>query len=272
MEPFLKAGLVLLPLAYLLLTLGYADLFLEGRPLTRRVVTPLLWATIAFHLAYLVALGLRWEQLPAATVPQALSLVGFAAAVVYALIERIGRDRSTGIWMLALIFLFQLLASLLDQPEPPVLNLFRSPLFATHISLALLGYAAFVAGAAYGFVFLRLYRELKSGRFRTFYGKLPPLEVLERMMGGALEIGFLALTGAVVAGFVQGLQVGVPGWTTDPKVVTTLAIWLLYGVALGMRRLRRWHGRQTAVVSLLGLGAIVASMLTLNLFFGGFHG
>lgn len=272
MESFLKAALILLPLAYLLLTLGYADLFLDGRPLTRRVVTPLLWGTLAFHLLYLVGLGMKWHQLPAATVPQALSLVGFAAAMVYALIERIGRDRSTGVWMLALVFLFQLLASLLDQPEPPVLNLFRSPLFATHISLALLGYAAFVAGAAYGFVFLRLYRELKSGRFRTFYGKLPPLEVLERMMGGALEIGFGALTGAVVAGIVQGVQLGDPGWTTDPKVVTTLAVWLLYGVALVMRRLRRWHGRQTAVASLLGVAAIVVSMVTLNLFFGGFHG
>ncbi len=38
--------------------------------------------------------------------------------------------------------------------------------------------------------------ELKAGRFYTFYGKLPPLEVLERMMLGALSAGFV--TGAVI--------------------------------------------------------------------------
>jgi ABC-type uncharacterized transport system permease subunit len=271
MQAFLNAALVLLPLAYLLLTLGYGDLFLEGRPLTRRVVTPLLYTTLAFHLAYLIVLGVRWSQLPAATVPQALSLVGFAAAVVYALIERIAGDRSTGVWMMGLVFLFQLLASLMDQPAPRELHLFRSPIFATHISLALLGYAAFVAGAAYGFVFLRLYRELKSGRFRTFYGKLPPLEVLERMMGGALWIGFWTLTGAVAAGITWAIQIGYGEWSSDPKVLATLAVWLVYAVALGMRKAKQWQGRQTAVASLVGLVAIVLSMVTLNLFFGGFH-
>ena len=89
---------------------------------------------------------------------------------------------------------------MLTRANPPQREIFHDPLFAAHVSLALLGYAAFVVGAGYAFLFLQLYRDLKAGRFSTFYGKLPPLEVLERMMLGALSVGFVALTGAVLTG------------------------------------------------------------------------
>ena len=115
---------------------------------------------------------------------QALSIVAFAVAVVYVFVEWHGRARSTGFWLVSLVFFFQLLSSLFTRPNPPDRAIFHDPFFALHVSLALLGYAAFVVGAAYAFLFLQLYRDLKAGRFSTFYGKLPPLEVLERMMIG----------------------------------------------------------------------------------------
>jgi ABC-type uncharacterized transport system permease subunit len=201
-----------------------------------------------------------------------LSVVGFAVAAVYAFVEWRGGERSTGFWMASLVFLFQLLASLFMRPAPPDRELFHNPLFATHVSLALLGYAAFAVAAAYGFLFLVLYRELKGGRFSIFYGKLPPLEVLERMMTVALLVGFLALTGAVVAGGVWAHELYRERWLSDPKIVVTLAVWALYGAALLLRRLRRWRGRQTAFVSLAGLGAILFSLMAVNLFFTDFHG
>lgn len=271
-DTFLDAAGLLLPIGYLSAAIAYGLLFFTGQPLARRLSTPLLVGTAVVHLAALVAVTLRWRQFPAVTVSQALSVVALAVAVVYLFVEWHGRERSTGFWLVSLVFFFQLLASLLGGGDPPDREIFHSALFASHVSLALLGYAAFVVAAGYGFLFLELYRELKGGRFSTFYGRLPPLEVLERMMTGALVVGFLALTGAVALGVVWAESTFPGRWLRDPKILFTLATWGLYGMALLLRRTRRWRGRQTALASLAGLAAILFSLLAVNLLFSEFHG
>jgi HemX protein len=271
-QTFLDAATILLPLAYLLVAIDYGFLFFASHPAAERLATPALRGTVLFHLAYLAALTAQWRQFPAATVSQALSIVAFAVAVVYVFVEWHGRARSTGFWMVSLVFFFQLLSSVLTRPNPPDRAIFHDPFFAAHVSLALLGYAAFVVSAAYAFLFLQLYRDLKAGRFSTFYGKLPPLEVLERMMMGALFVGFVTLTGAVITGAFWAERLYHDAWIRDPKILFTLATWVLYAAALLLRRLRRWQGRQTALASLAGLGAILFSLVAVNIFFTDFHG
>ena len=272
-ETALFAGPVLLPLAYLLVAIDYGFLFFTGHEFPRRTASPALRVTLALHAAWLVLVAIRYQQLPAATVAQALSVVALAVAAVYAFVEWHGRESSTGLWMVSLVFLFQLLSSLLIRPEPPAhRELFEDPLFAAHVSLALLGYAAFAVAAAYGFLFLVLYRELKGGTFALFYGKLPPLQVLERMMTGALVAGFAALTGASVFGSVWAQKLYGDAWLNDPKILLTFVTWALYGTALLLRRLRRWQGPQTAIASLAGLGTILFSLVAVNLFLTDFHG
>jgi ABC-type transport system involved in cytochrome c biogenesis permease subunit len=46
---------------------------------------------------------------------------------------------------------------------------------------------------------------------------------------------------------------------------------VLYALALLLRRLRRWQGRQTALASLAGLAAILFSLMAVNFFFTDFH-
>jgi ABC-type uncharacterized transport system permease subunit len=271
LQTFHDVATLLLPLAYLLVAIDYAFLFFSSHPVAERTATPALRGVVLFHLAYLVGLTLQWGQFPAATVSQALSIVAFAVAVIYVFVEWHGRARSTGFWLVALVFFFQLLSSVLARPNPPDRALFHEPFFAAHVSLALLGYAAFVVAAGYAFLFLQLYRDLKAGRFSTFYGKLPPLEVLERMMLGALFVGFVALTGAVVTGAFWAQQ-HFASWWEDPKILFTCATWILYAAALLLRRLRRWQGRQTALASLTGFAAILFSLVAVNFFFTDFHG
>lgn len=272
MESFLSVGVVLLPLAYLVVAAGYGFLFFASPTPAARWTRPALLAALAFHLAYLIVLAYRWNQFPAATVAQALSIIAFAIAGVYALVEWHGRERSTGFWLVGLVFFFQLFSSLLGRPTPPDLARFKDGLIAIHISLALLGYTAFAIAAGYAFLFLQLYRDLKAGRFSTFFGKLPPLEALERMMLGALWTGFVALSGAVFSGVVFAQREFPKVWHHDPKILATAAIWLLYGAALALRRLRRWQGPQTAIVALAGLCAILFSLFAINFFFTDFHG
>lgn len=270
MSLFLDAANILLPLVYLLVAASYGAVFFGGPAAAARAATPGLRLTAVVHLAYLGALAAAYRQFPAATVSQALSIVAFSVAVLYLFLEWRGGARSTGFWMVSLVFVFQLLSSVLTRPNPPDRAIFHDPFFALHVSLALLGYASFVLAAVYAFLFLQLYRELKAGRFSTFYGKLPPLEVLERMMIAALSAGFITLTGAVVTGAFWAERLYHNGWLHDPKILITFATWALYAVALILRRLRRWQGRQTALASLAGLAAILFSLVAVN-FFSDFH-
>jgi len=271
-ETFLSIAVVLLPVAYLLVAVAYGFVFFSSHPTARRWSTPGLLATLGFHALYLIGLAVRWHQFPAATVSQALSVMAFAVAAVYAVVEWHGRERSTGFWLVGLVFFFQLLSALLGRPEPPDLARFKNALIGLHISLALLGYTGFAVAAGYSFLFLQLYRELKGGRFSTFFGKLPPLEILERMMLGAVTTGFLALTGAAISGAFWAERIFHSSWQHDPKILSTLAIWGLYAAVLLMRRLRRWQGRETAIACLAGLGAVLFSLVAVNFFFTDFHG
>ena len=271
MSVFLTAGVVLLPLAYLLVALDYGALFFAGRSLRPRSASLGLRFTLLLHVAYLIALAVQWQQLPAATLSQALSIVACSIVAVYAFVEWHSKESTTGFFMVSLAFVFTLLSSLMVGPEPTERVLFANPLFAVHVILALLGYASFAVAASYGFLFLGLYRELKAGRFSLFFGRLPPLEVLEKMMSGGLLVGFLALTGAVAIGLGWGRDVFPEARLSDPKIVTALATWLLYAGALLLRRLRRWRGREVAIASLAGLAAVLFSFFAVNLWFSDFH-
>ncbi|HVR30091.1 MAG TPA: cytochrome c biogenesis protein CcsA [Thermoanaerobaculia bacterium] len=271
MERLLEAAIVLLPVAYLLVAVDYGFLFFSSRSLSPRSASLGLRAVLLLHLAYLVLLTLRWQQLPAANLSQGLSIVAFSVIAVYAIVEWMGNERSTGFWLVSIAFFFSLLSSVLAGSTPPQHELLHNPIFFGHAVLALLGYASFAVAASYGFLFLRLYRELKAGKFSLFFGKLPPLEVLERMMSGALLVGFIALTGAVVTGLVWAREV-LPGqWLGDTKIVATLATWTLYAGALLLRRLRRWQGREVAIASLAGFATVLFSFFAVNLWFSDFH-
>lgn len=271
MDTALRTINAVLPLLYLGAVIGYGRSFLAEKPAGQVLVRRLLIATLGLHLLYLVLLTLRWQQFPAATVSQALSALAFAIALVYVVAERYGGSRATGVWLLTVAFGFELLAALLRSTSPPHFERFESPLFAIHVSLALIGYAGYVVAACYGFLFLRVYADLKRGRFSRFFGTLPPLEVLDRMMVIALVIGTVALGGAVISGGAWADSLLPPGWQTDPKILITLATLLFYGNVLALRKFRHLPGRPIAVASLFGFGVLLFSLLAVNLFFSRFH-
>ncbi|MFN7962599.1 MAG: cytochrome c biogenesis protein CcsA [Thermoanaerobaculia bacterium] len=271
MENLLLAVVVLLPLAYLSTATAYGLAFWERSEGAERLAPRLLLGCLVVHAGYLATLAQRYHQLPAATLSQLLSLMAFAVALLYALLEQRTGSRGTGVWVVGLALAFQVLASVFSGTPPEDRELFHQPLFALHVSLSLVGYVGLALAAVYGFLFLGLYRELKGDRFGRFFGRLPPLAELEKMMLGALTIGFLALTAGVAVGLVWAFSLYGLAWLRDLNILASLALWVLYGAALMLRRLQRWQGRQTAVASLTGLALMLVSLVLFNLLFSRFH-
>lgn len=272
MDLFVNAAVVVLPTVYLAAAVGYGALYFAGNAGAGAIGALCLRAGVLLHLVFLALLALRHGQFPAATAAQVLTGIAGSVAVVYLFLEARSQERSTGMWIVGLVFLCQLLASLTWSSAAPAKEALGDPLLGLHVALALLAYAAFTLAAGYGILFLSLYRELKRGSFQTFFNRLPPLEILERLMAGALTAGLLCLSGAIAVGIVQARGIGIAAWLRDPWSVGTLATWGLYTLAVVLRRAHRWQGRQTALASVAGMVWILTGLLAIHALAPRFHG
>jgi ABC-type uncharacterized transport system permease subunit len=269
--PALRCLNALLPLLYGAATVLYALLLLRDAPFARRWAPRALVAAVAAHLPFLLGSGLLLDRHPMANKFELFTFVALAVAASYLWVERRRGNPYTGVFPMALCLGLQACASLGWNPGAAALpERLRDPLFGWHTGAAAVALAALSLGAMHGVVFLAMYRLLKENRVGPLALRLPSLDTLAAMSVHAGEIGFVALTVAVVLGAAWMRRT--PGVSAaDPKVLATLAAWALYGVALAGRRLGRWGGVRLVGLTLAGYATLVASLLTVGRAVASFH-
>jgi HemX protein len=264
-----------LPLGYLVALLAYLGVFVE-RPALERVATPLTWGVVLIHAAYLMLETLTFRHVPVANTWESLSFIAFAIALVYLVLEWRQEERSTGVFVLFVALGLQTLSSAFVTHTQEVPEILRSPMFAVHVTTALLGYVALAVSAIYGVMYLLQYRQLKQRHAGLLFQRLPNLETLSRLNIGALGLGWGGLTMAILAGTIWATTLQVAGeiegsFLTDPKFLLTLGLWVLYGLCLGGRYRLRWANRTLATVSIVGFALMLASSLMVTLVLPSFH-
>ncbi len=263
-----------LPLLYGLTAVNYAVYFLRRDPFAERTCTPFLAGAVIVHLGFVVLLSAYFGRTPVATLPEALNLIALSVAITYLYVERIEQHRSTGAFILPLVVLLQLASSaLLPQSNPEVVpqsHLFDSSLFGLHAIAAILGYTAFVVGAVYGLMYLLLYRSLKAKNFGIIFERLPSLDVLSKMVFGATFLGWIFLTVTILLGV--GMSLGqLPEFYLDPKFLSTLAVWAVYGLAVVTWFALNWRGARAVYFSLAGFVFALVAMMGSAFFWSSFH-
>jgi len=260
----------LLPLMYALTVVAYAADFFREDVFARGAARRLMELTLGLHAAHLALRTALYDHVPLASLAEVATTVAFAVALVYIVVERRSGSPRTGLFVVSLSLAAQTLSSAFLESHvsfPPIL---RSPLFALHTVAAVIGYAAFALSAVYGVLYLLLHHELKRSRFGLVYDRLPPLETLARMSLGAVLVGLAALTVTIACGSLWAAS-EFPGFTRDPKFLLTVAVWVTYGIALGLHWGRGWSGRRTITMSLIAFGLLIFSMLAGKLLFESFH-
>src|SRR5260221_146481 len=235
---------LLLPFVDFVTIWAYARAFFSNVRWAERWRTPLLFLTLVMHGATIILRTAEYHHPPITSVFEILSLIAFTVVLVYSYIELRLKIKSTGYFILILPFFFQLVSSLMINEVEEVPVILRSNLLGLHVSSALLGYAAITISAVYGFLYLMLYHEIKSSQFGVIYRRLPNLETLERMSLTSTVFGFILLTIAIIVGLIWLPRIPEGASYTDPKLLGTAAIWLLYAAGLAAKRLRHWHGRR----------------------------
>ncbi len=256
---------------YFFVVWAYGKAFFADTIWAKRYKTPLLVVTLFFHALYLVWRTIQFDHPPITTVFEILTLLAFSIAFVYLFIELRSKAKGTGYFILNIAFFFQLGSSLFIQDLLEVPEVLRSNLLGLHVSTALFGYSAITISAAYGFLYLMLYHQIKANQFGVIYKKLPNLETLERMSFSAFKLAFLFLGLAILVGFVWLPKANVEFSYTDPKLVGTLAIWALYGMGILAKRSGGWKGRRVMILSICGFVVSLFSMTVVNVFFSEFH-
>lgn len=262
---------VAMPGLYAVLVGLYAASFFGPVAVADRIKFSALILTVLLHLVYIGARTIAFDHPPITTVFEIMTLLAACIAVAYTYIELRTKASNTGMFILLLACVFQLVSSLNIKDLTEIAPVLRSRLLGIHVATALLGYTAISLSAVYGFLYLMLYREIKSSRFGLIYTRLPNLEMLEKMSGKSEIFGFLMLTIAIAIGLIWLPRAFESFSYLDPKLIGTMVVWALYAISLAAKRRLGWQGRKMMIVSLIAFGCVFLSMTVINLYMSGFH-
>jgi HemX protein len=149
---------------------------------------------------------------------------------------------------------------ILGKPAGTEVNeILRQPWFGFHTLSAIFGYTSFAVSAVYSTLFLFLYFNLKRRRFGVVYDRVLSLEVVSRMAIRSATLGLAFLTASIVVGsfgWIRALDIPIH---RDPKIVSTLIVWVVYGVGISLHYFTRWRGIRCIGITLAGFVLMVLS-------------
>jgi ABC-type transport system involved in cytochrome c biogenesis permease subunit len=88
------------------------------------------------------------------------------------------------------------------------------------------------------------------------------LERLEAMNRRAILLAFPLLTASLLIGVVLQVQTGssFEGWTS-PKILSSIGLWLVFGILLYVRYAAHARGRQVALLTVLAFALLVLALI-----------
>jgi len=269
--PAVDVLVIAMPLAYAMLIILYGRAFFAGNRKAEELAPRALMTVVLLHFLYVGLRTAAFDHPPVTTVFEIMTMLALCISVAYLYIEMRTGTSSTGFFILSLALLFQVTSSTFIRDPGELDPILRSNLLGFHVTSALLGYTAISLSAVYGFLYLLLYREIRTSNLGLIYSRLPNLETLEKMSYKAMVFGFLMVTTAILIGSIW-LPRAFPSFSLwDGKLIGTMLVWLLYAAALTANKALGWQGRKTIILSLLAFGCLVLEMSIINAFGDTFH-
>ena len=256
---------------YLITFLSYLyDFFVENNYFqsVKRIV---LFITLIFHVVYFVERTFFLGHLPIVTQYEIFSLIAFSIAFTYFIIELLSDIKGTGIFILIFSIIFQAKSTLFIQDIYVVNNVLQNYPLGTHVITAILGFTAISISSAYSFMYLLLYKNLKSNNFSIIFKRLPSLEILEKLTFYAVIIGFCLLSFAVILGLIW-LPSAFPEFSYfDSKIISTVTVTIVYGIGITLKTKRILIGKRFAKFSIYGFIFSILSLMLTSVIMDSFH-
>ncbi len=222
----------------------------------------LLLGAFGLHTLAMFQRGFSLNRCPVNNLFEATIFFTWALTLAYLVVGLLQRFRFLGAFaspILLAVGVFALMPAL-DPPRGPKPE-FSGALLSLHAATIMLAYGAFGLGAAAAAMFLTQQHNLKFNKLRAMLSLLPPIQRLDVVATRVVLVGFALLTIGLAAGGRIPRPEGASYWT-DPKVLWSVLLWVLYAGLLFSRMKLNFAGRRFA------LGAIGVFVFVLLTFWG----
>lgn len=236
-------------LLYGIAALAVLPAALYNRPRWRHIAMPAALSAVFFHFVALAEmLYAAHHALPVDT-HETLSMLGLLLGAAFLVLATVYRTVSFGIFLLPVAALLTVVPAF--RPGAEVLNypfLHTGWLFL-HVALLLAAYAALLISLIASVLYLIQERRLKQKRATPARTWLPPLETTDQIALKSLLFGLPCMTAGLLIGSVVALETIGPAFFADPKVLLSVAMWLVYVAMIYIRRHSGLRGRRAIYLS-----------------------
>ena len=261
---------ILTVLAYTLSLASYMGFLNTGKAIFGTCGSVLLGLGLVAHYFALLERSRGLHTVPYHDLYGSMSLFGWLLALTYLGLEFYHQQRSVGAFALPFILGFFLFAHLApaDRLTPTPAH---GVVFALHVTLSILAYAAFALSFVLSLIYLGEERLLRSRKLTSMVWRLPPLELLERMSHSSVLIGVISIAVGTVLGFIWVDRLTGQYWFYDPKYVITLIVLGLYLLYFQLARTTAWRGARASKLCVFNFFVVVMSFTVVNLYLSHSH-
>jgi ABC-type uncharacterized transport system permease subunit len=239
-------------LLYGIAALAVLPAALYNRPRWRHVAMPCAMAAVFFHFVALVEmLNAAHHALPVDT-HETLSMLGLLLGAAFLILATAYRTVSFGVFLLPVAALLTVVPAFRPGHETVDYPLLHTGWLFLHVALLLAAYAALMISLIASVLYLVQERRLKQKRSTPARGLgnwLPPLETTDQIALKSLLFGLPCMTAGLLIGSVVALQTIGPAFFADPKVLLSLAMWVVYVAMIFIRRHSGLRGRRAIYLS-----------------------
>lgn len=257
---------------YLMTVALYSVHFIRQNRKLRKAARLMLLTAGIVHTAVLVSRFFAFGHTPLTTHHDTVSF--FAWSITWAFLSFRWRYKvkNFGAFVTWVIMILLIIAALSSRDINAMLQpALQSNWLPVHASIAILANGFLAMGFCSGIMYLLQERELKAKRFGFFYSRLPSLESLDYLNQHCLTIGFPLLTLGIVTGALWAKQAWGAYWHWDPKETWSLITWFIYAALLHQRFTVGWRGRRTAIMAVIGFGAVLFTLWGVTYLLPGVH-
>lgn len=251
--------------------LGYLLSLLVQKVRLAKISTWVLASCFAFLTLTLIVAAFHAEGWGNFGMRYILSIYAWAISGIYLGLQFKTKTRVLGAFVAPFILLFLIAAAGQGAAKSSLPSQWQGWLTVLHLVLAIAGEALFVLASAAGAMLLiqnSLIKKKKPGKMSHL---LPSLGDLDRVNEFGLLWGSILLTVGMIGGAFYAAFVWEKVWVSDPKVLWSFAVWVVYGILLHQRLAIGWRGARMAVLSCLAFILFFLSALVIRFCFSTVH-
>lgn len=249
----------------------YAYLLATKKVIMRKLAT---LTTGLGLISQTAAIGIRWYSagfIPVSEPFESILLFTWFVAFIYFTLEHLSRLKQLGLVIMPFLSICLGFAwsqySAPSQLSAEVQNAWT----ILHFSIAYFAYGGYTISAAFGVLYLLQEYRLKQHLTSQLLSRLPSLDILDDYGTAAVAFAQPFMTMSIIMGIIKAQQLQVV-WITDPLILSTFLIWIIYAVYLLADWFWGWKGKRGAYLAIVGFILIIAIRFIVVNYTTVFHG